>query len=362
MEPDPLRPADMAAMPAERAPTRHALAVRASIAGAVAAAVVCAAIWLGSRGLHDFDAALVGYAIATVFLAFGVAYRYTVWVSSPPAKRLFLRGWGAFFSWRNFRRFPTAVPQAAATYLGFQTFLGARSRQRWIAHQLIFWGCVLAVLITFPLTWGWFTFTSPTGAGPQYTMRLWGQPLFTFNALSLFGWLNFHALDIAAVLVIAGCSYFLRRRMRDREATVGQRFAYDFVPLVALVVVSVTGLLLTFSAWLLHGGGYQFLAIIHMAAVVFTLVYLPFGKFFHIIQRPAAVGMQTFKQTTTASSGLRHCRVCGTPIDTDAYVDNLRATMRDLGLDFDEWAETCPRCKRVERGRAYLGNVKRGFK
>jgi hypothetical protein len=150
--------------------------------------------------------------------------------------------------------------------------------------------------------------------------------------------------------------------MRDREATVGQRFGYDFVPLVALVVVSVTGLLLTLSAWLLHGGGYEFLAIIHMAAVVFTLVYIPFGKFFHIVQRPAAVGMQTFKDTSSGESGMLTCRVCGTPIDSDAYIDNLRATMRDLGLGFDEWAETCPRCKRAERGRAYLANVQRGFR
>jgi hypothetical protein len=119
--------------------SRRALTVRASLAGAAASAGVCAAIWFGSRGLHDFDAALVGYAVATVFLAFGVAYRYTVWVSSPPAKRLFLRGWGAFLSWRNFRRFPTAVPRGLATYLGLQTFIGARSRQRWIAHQLVFW-------------------------------------------------------------------------------------------------------------------------------------------------------------------------------------------------------------------------------
>jgi hypothetical protein len=35
---------------------------RASIAGAAAAALTAAAIWLGSRGLRHFDAALVGYA------------------------------------------------------------------------------------------------------------------------------------------------------------------------------------------------------------------------------------------------------------------------------------------------------------
>jgi hypothetical protein len=62
-----------------------------SVAGAVAAVVVALAIYAGSRGLRYFDAALVGYATATVFLAFGITYRYAVWVSSPPARR-YLRG------------------------------------------------------------------------------------------------------------------------------------------------------------------------------------------------------------------------------------------------------------------------------
>jgi hypothetical protein len=73
--------------------------VLASLAGAAAAAATAAAIWLGSRNLRYFDAALVGYATATVMLASGVVYRYTVWVSSPPARRYLRRGWRAFLSW-----------------------------------------------------------------------------------------------------------------------------------------------------------------------------------------------------------------------------------------------------------------------
>lgn len=105
---------------------------------------------LGSRLLRDFDSALLPYAVATVFLAFGVAYRYTVWVSAPGARRLFKKGFGSFFSAANFKKAPTALPRMIATYLGFQKFLGARSRARWAAHQLIFWGCLLAAAITFP--------------------------------------------------------------------------------------------------------------------------------------------------------------------------------------------------------------------
>ncbi len=333
--------------------------MRPVVAGIVTALVLCVAIYLGSRGLHNFDSALAPYAIASVFLAFGIAYRYTVWISSPGARRLFRKGWGAALSWQNLRRTPTALPRMIATYLGFQKFLGARSRARWAAHQLIFWGCVLAALITFPLSWGWFTFTSPTGSGPQYSMNLWGFSLAKFDALSVIGWIAFHGLDLAAVLVIAGATYFLVRRMRDREASTGQRFGYDLVPLLALIIISVTGLLLTFSSVFLHGGGYEFLAVLHMAAVVLTLLYLPFGKFFHIAQRPAAVGMQLFKYTEHGS--VQPCRVCGEPIDTTAYVANLRGTMQDLKLGFDQVVLTCPRCKRLARGQAYRSAVKRGF-
>lgn len=356
----PAAAADAPAAPGKRGPLP--VAQRATLAGVAVSLLLILAIVFGSRMLKDFDSALLPYAVATVFLAFGVAYRYTVWVSSPGARRLFKEGWRSFFSMSNFRRAPTALPKMIATYLGFQKFLGARSHARWAAHQLIFWGCVLAALITFPLTWGWFTFTSGTGSGPGYEMRIWGLKVLGFDSLNIVGWVMFHGLDLAAVLVIPGASYFLWRRMKDRGAITGQRFAYDLVPLIALIVIAVTGLLLTFSSLFLHGGGYEFLAILHMVSVVFTLIYIPFGKFFHIVQRPAAVGMQLFKYTSRQEDETFPCRRCGEPVDTAAYVENLQGTMRDLRLDFAEWAEYCPRCKRVLRGGAYLTHVKKGYK
>ncbi|MFD0591275.1 hypothetical protein ACFQZ4_00685 [Catellatospora coxensis] len=57
--------------------------MRPVLVGVVTALVLCAAIYLGSRELHNFDSALAPYAIASVFLAFGIAYRYTAWISSP---------------------------------------------------------------------------------------------------------------------------------------------------------------------------------------------------------------------------------------------------------------------------------------
>lgn len=85
-------------------------------------------------------------------------------------------------------------------------------------------------------------------------------------------WLTFHGLDVTAVLVIAGCTYFLLPRFRDRETMTDQHLAHDLMPLVALVAISVTGLLVTFSSALLKGCYYDFLALTHMAVVVLTLV------------------------------------------------------------------------------------------
>jgi hypothetical protein len=68
---------------------------------------------------------------------------------------------------------------------------------------------VLATLITFPLTFGWFAFLSDSATGPDYTVYFLGFRTLRFDALSLLGWVVFHGLDLAAVLVLAGCGYFL---------------------------------------------------------------------------------------------------------------------------------------------------------
>ena len=118
--------------------------------------------------------------------------------------------------------------------------------------------------MTFTLAWGWVHFEATDAQ--DYEMFVFDVRVITFAPLTWWGWIVFHVLDIAAVLVIVGCGYFLWRRMRDRGATTGQRLGYDFLPLVALVAISVTGLLLTFSSALLEGAGYEFLAILHMGS------------------------------------------------------------------------------------------------
>ena len=68
--------------------------------------------------------------------------------------------------------------------------------------------------------------------------------------------LLFHGLDIAAVMVLAGIALSLWRRMRDSGAQSLQTFAMDFLPLILLFAISVTGLALTASTLWMRGGFY----------------------------------------------------------------------------------------------------------
>src|ERR1051326_6477508 len=49
----------------------------AAVLAILAAGVLIGLIYLGSRGLRDFDSALVGYAVGTVFAVAAIVYRYT---------------------------------------------------------------------------------------------------------------------------------------------------------------------------------------------------------------------------------------------------------------------------------------------
>ena len=95
------RPSDVAWTQALPIAARQALErVRAGAWAALVTAALAAAIVVGSRNLQHFDAALVGYTFATLFAAFGISYRYAMWLQRPPTRMYWRRGWQAFFSRR----------------------------------------------------------------------------------------------------------------------------------------------------------------------------------------------------------------------------------------------------------------------
>jgi nitrate reductase gamma subunit len=326
-----------------------ALDRRGVIWGAVAVAIVIALTFVGSDGLVWFDAALIGYLFGLIFAVFGVVYRYAVWVRRPPTAMLNRRGWDAFRQRKTANL--AALPGLVGTQLLAQGFIRRRSRARWIAHQLVFWGCILAALVTFPLTLGLLHFESVGQEADRYQVYLSRVGTLRFDAGSILGWTIFHALDIAAVLVLAGVFIFLRRRLRDPGALAIER-SNDFLALAGLFAVSVTGLFLTVSSAWLDGQFYSALNTIHALTVILGLMYIPFGKLFHIFQRPANLGVAYYKRAN-AEGPPALCRRCGMPFASAQQVADLKSVLPDVGFDYaladgGNFQDTCPRCRRAQ--------------
>lgn len=337
---------------------RTADKVRAGAWATLWTGVLVAAIVLGSRNLQNFDPALVIYTFAIIFATWGVVYHYSVWIRKPPTRVYWQRGWQLFRERGAFRSFGRIVT-LVGTHLLSQTFIAKRSFLRWAMHQLIFWGCVLAAAITFPLVFGWIHFTSAPNDQMVYVTYLFGYPAGHFHLHTLTAWALFHGLDIAAFLVLGGIGLSLWRRMRDEGARAVQTLAMDFWPLILLFAISITGLALTVSQEWLGGSFYDFIAILHAITVIAALLYLPFGKFFHIFQRPAQLGVKLYQQAGTEGSGAI-CARCGERYASRMHVEDLKKVLPQVGFNYSmsgpvsNWQELCPACKRKSISMAQL--------
>jgi len=321
-------------------------------------ALEVAAIVVGSRNLQNFDPALVIYTFAVVFATWGVVYHYNVWLDKPPTRVFWDRGW-ELFRRRGVLRSLGRVTALAGTHLAAQTFIARRSRLRWWMHQCLFWGCLLGVAITFPLVFGWIHFRTLPGDQMTYVTYLFGFPAGTFRLHTVTAFLLFHGLDISAVLVLAGIALSLWRRMMDRGARALQQFGMDFFPIILLFAISVTGLALTVSQEWVRGEAYSFLAILHAITVIAALLFLPFGKFFHIFQRPAQLGVKLYQDAGKRDAGAI-CAHCGERFASRLHLDDLRKVLPQVGFDYTmtgpagHWQELCPACKRKALARAQM--------
>lgn len=340
----------------------------AAIIAALSSAVLVALIYIGSRGFRDFDSALIGYAAAVVFATAAIVYRYTLWITRPPTWRYFRAGWANFLSWRNFLRYTALIPVAWWTDIFGQTFILKRGLRRYVMHMSIFWGVIISLMVTFPLTFGWLRFTLVPP--DHYQLWFFGFALFTFPTAAGTGFAIFHALDFSAALLILGLAIALWRRLNDVGLLTTQRFGFDLVPLVLLVAIAVTGLALTASSLWFHGAFYWFISLTHQVVVVAWLLSIPFGKFFHIVQRPASIGVtlyQTVNQDlvhypegrAVETSEPQACRRCGAALPSRQFVADLKATLTELHQDYfigpeRGWLQDyCPSCKRGLRAEAY---------
>ena len=338
-------------------PARQALErVRAGAWATLIMGGLAALIVIGSRNLHHFDAALVGYTFATLFAAFGISYRYAMWLRRPPTRMYWRRGWQTFFSRRSLGRNTVSLGRRALVEFAANAYIFKRGRLRGLAHWLIMWGCVLAAAITFPLVWGWVHFETVPGDFHTYRTFVFGIAVQDFPVESLTAFVIFHGLVWSSFLVIAGVMLAFRRRMIDHGAVAVQQFGQDMLPLLLLFAISVTGLMLTASYTWMRGYAYDFLAILHAATVIVTLLWLPFGKLFHVFQRPAQLGVGFYKDAGARDEQAR-CRRCDQPYASRPMVRDLTMVEQELGFRYElpdggHYQDVCPRCRRALFGLA----------
>jgi hypothetical protein len=332
--------------------------LRSCVWALVFTTVLGALIVVGSRNLDHFDAALVGYTFATLFATFGITYRYAMWLQRPPTQMYWRRGWRAFVSPRRFLPNLAQLLRRLIGEFAFNRFIFRRGALRGAAHWMMMWGCIVAAAITFPLVWGWIHFETAPGSLDTYRTYVFGVAAGDFPIDSWVAFLIFHGLVWASFLVIGGVMLAFRRRMIDPGAGAVQQFGEDVLPLVLLLAISVTGLLLTVSYTWLKGYAYEFLAILHAVTVIVTLLWLPFGKFFHIFQRPAQLGVSFYKDEGARGEQAR-CVRCGREYASAAMIRDLIVVERELGFHYEtttggarHYQQICPACRRALFGLA----------
>ena len=79
------------------------------------------------------------------------------------------------------------------------------------------------------------------------------------------------------------------------------------------------------STWL-EGRFYSALNTIHALTVILGLMYIPFGKLFHIFQRPANLGVAYYKRAN-ADGAPAACRRCGEPFASAQQIADLKEVL-----------------------------------
>lgn len=313
--------------------------IRAFWVAVLATVLTIILVLVGSRNLQNYDAALVAYLFGTLFAIFGIAYRYSVWLQRPPTKVYFWRSMKILFS-KEFFQFSWYSLRDFVRNIVFQRFIVKRSKKRGFAHLTMAVGCTLAFMITVPLTFGWihFTLVPETGLYPNvediYVAHFFGFEMMSFPVKSIIGSLTFGALNWCSILVIIGATYFLQKRLKDPGLIATQTFEGDILPLLLLILVSITGLGLTLSYTFLHGMAYEFMAVTHAFFVIIFLIWIPFGKFFHIIQRPAQIGAHIYKKVGS-QKGMQVCNFTGKEYTTRLHVADLRKITKEVGFNLE---------------------------
>jgi len=320
------------------------------------------AIYIGSDKFKNFDMALLSYAFGCVFSFFGVCYRYFVWLSKPATEKYWKQSVQIFFNlrlWLNLS-IPKIIISDFISKIVLQKFIMARSKKRWFAHFMIAWGCILAAMITFPLVFGWIHFAQgQISPDPSLVTYLFWFPILQFKLNSIISWVIFHVLVISAFMVLTGVFISLYRRMAEGGTKSVQRFGRDLLPLILLFLVSFSGLLLWISYSWLEGIFYHSIAQFHAVTVIATLIFLPFGKFFHIFQRLASIGVFIYKSEYLKKEQAK-CPVTKENFTSKKHTEDLKEILHKMNFNYEsssgkgkEWNEISPKGRRILIGKAH---------
>lgn len=330
---------------------------RAALAAAFATTILVASILIGSRNLGNFDPGLIAYLFGCIFAAFGVVYRYCVWLQRPPTWRYFVRGWRLTFS-RRMLAYGWELASHFVVDLVGQRFIRRRGAVRGYGHLLMAGGCTLAFAVTFPLVFGWIHFGLKPGGIDVYEAHLFGFKTAEFPLHTWVAGLIFNALNWSSIMVIVGVLLFMRRRLTHAGQIAIQTFEGDWLPLLLLLAISVTGLAITLDYKFMSGEAHQFMAITHAITVILFLVWIPFGKFYHIIQRPAQLGVAIY-QRAGREGPQAVCPHTGEAFTSQMHIEDIKQVTKELGFDYtrsdgSSHLDLSPQGKRTALAKAHL--------
>jgi hypothetical protein len=102
----------------------------------------------------------------------------------------------------------------------------------------------------------------------------------------------------------------------------------------------------------MDGRFYVFLNTVHALTVILGLMYIPFGKLFHIFQRPANIGVAYYKRLGE-DGPQQSCARCGEPFASQLQMTDLKEVLPQVGFDYAvtrtgaNYQDHCPRCRRA---------------
>jgi len=167
----------------------------------------------------------------------------------------------------------------------------------------------------------------------MYDVVAFGVQLESFSIHSIKAALIFNALNIAGILVLIGLVLASIRRMTDAGELATQTFYEDILPLLIIAVVTITGLALTVSYTFMDGQGHGALAWIHMISVIALILYIPFGKLFHMFQRVVSLSVTAYKKAGD-NEQKASCLATREHYASQRHVDDLKIVLEELGFDY----------------------------